>query len=210
MISARYAFPVLALLCLALVPTVTHGYLGVTIDDGRHADAVGWTLAGLSGTATARSASSIRESYDSVDWIERRYSGEEGAVTVFVARSFDAKRLYHHPENDVLHGISFEARGTLRLTPMPDVPVHVLASGPPGRDLAVYALLYDGGFIDNPYVFQVRASLDLLISGRKPMTLFLVHDPAHPPERPLENSLAVRVLHEAIQRFVDQRPANGS
>lgn len=210
MISARYAFPVLALLCLALVPTVTHGYLGVTIDDGRDADAVGWTLAGLQGASTSRSAASIHNSYDSVDWIERRFSGPQGAVTVFVARSFDAKRLYHHPENGVLRGTSLASLGTRRLAPMPDIPVHVLGSAQHRADLAVYALLYDGRFIDNPYVFQVRSSWELLVGGRKPMTLFLVHDASNPPERPLENSLAVRVLHEAIRQFVGQRPASAS
>ena len=211
MISARFAFPVLALLCLALVPTVTHAYLRLTVDDGREAAAVGWTLAGLQGESTSRSSAWVRENYDSTDWIERAFTGAEGKVTVFVARSFDFKRLYHHPENGVLHGHALESRGTRPMPAMPDVPVHVLQSPPrQGHELAVYALLYDDRFIDNPYLFQLRSSWDLLIGGRRQMTLFLVHDASNPPQVPLENSLAVRVLHEAIQRFVGQHPSKAS
>jgi hypothetical protein len=210
MISTRFALPVFAMLSLALVPTVIHSYVGLTIDDGRRAAAVGWTLAGLRGAPTSRSAASIRDNYDSVDWIERRFAGTEGRVTVFVARSFDAKRLYHHPENSILHGTIFEPRGTRRLPQMPDVPVHMLASAVQGGDLAVYALLYDDQFIDSPYLFQVRASWDALIGGRKLMTLFLVHDASPPPEVSVENSLAVRVLHEAVRQFLAQRPSHAS
>jgi hypothetical protein len=210
MISTHFALPVLAFLSLALVPTVIHSYVGLAIDDGHRAAAVGWTLAGLRGAATLRSAASIRDAYDSVDWIERRFSGVEGQVIVFVARSLDSKRLYHHPENSILHGKIFESRGTRRLPQMSDVPLHVLMSAAPGTDFAVYALLYDGRFIDNPYLFQLRASWDLLIGGRKPMTLFLVHDASHSPDVPVESSLAVRVLHDAIRQFIAQRPSSAS
>jgi hypothetical protein len=210
MISTRFALPVIAMLSLALVPTVIHRYVGLTVDDGRRAGAVGWTLAGLRGSPTSRSAASIRDNYDSVDWIERRFAGAEGQVTVFVARSFDAKRLYHHPENSILHGTAFASRGTRRLPQMPDVPVHMLASAAQGADFAVYALLYDDRFIDSPYRFQMRASWDALIGGRKPMTLFLVHDASQPPEVSVENSLAVRVLHEAVRQFLAQRPSSAS
>jgi hypothetical protein len=210
MISARYALPVLLLLGLALVPTMIHAYVGLTVDDGRDAAAVGWTLAGLQGASTSRSPAWVRDNYDSDDWIERRFTGAEGRATVFVARSFDPKRLYHHPENGVLHGRVFESRGTRPLPQMPDVPVHVLGSEGQGMELAVYALLYDGRFIDNPYLFQARTSWDLLIRGRRPMTLFLVHDASNRPEVSFENSLAVRVLHEAIQRFIAQRPSSAS
>jgi hypothetical protein len=210
MISTRFAWPVVALLGLALVPTLIHKYVGLTIDDGRHAAAVGWTLAGLRGAPTSRSAATIRDIYDSVDWIERRFAGAEGEVTIFVARSFDAKRLYHHPENSILHGKIFDSRGTRRLPQMPDVPLRVLVSAERGTDFAAYALLYDGRFIDNPYLFQLRASWGLLIGGRKPMTLFLVHDASHPPDVAVENSLAVRVLHDAIRQFIAQRPTSAS
>jgi hypothetical protein len=207
MISARFALPVLALLCLALVPTVTHAYLRVNVDDGQDAAAVGWTLADLQGVATERSPAWVREHYDSDNWIERQFISEKANITVFIARSFDFKRLYHHPENAVLHGHAFESRGTRRLPRMPNIPVRVLESASPGAGLAVYALLYDGTFVDNPYLFQVRSSWDLLLGGRKQMTLFLVHDPSNAPDVPVENSLAVRVLDEAIQQFLAQPPS---
>jgi len=210
MICSRYAAPVLALLCVALVPTIIHQYLGLTVEDGRKAGAVGWQLAGLSGRATPRAPGGISAAYQSHDWIERRFSGAEGQVTLFVARSFDAKRLYHHPENTVLHGTTLESSGTRHLPPRPDVPVHVLASSPgSGSDLALYALLYDTQFVENPYVFQARTSWKLLVAPRRPMTLFLVHDASNPPDTPLERTLAIRVLHEAIERFTSQRSSTG-
>lgn len=204
MISLRYAAPILALLSGALLPTFIHQYLGLTIDDGRKVDAIGWQLAGLTGEATSRRPS-FGAAYESHDWLERRYTGTAGEVTLFVARSFDAKHLYHHPENVVLRGKLFESRGTRRFEPRPDIPVHVLTSVGSGGELAAYALLYDDRFVDNPYLFQLRTSWELLIGGRKPMTLFFVHDASKRPDTPLEGALAIRVLHEAIAHFIGQR-----
>jgi hypothetical protein len=89
---------------------------------------------------------------------------------LFVSRSYDLKRLYHHPELAVAYGSDLRDAGTLRLTG--DVVAHAFrGKSEQGNGLAVYALLYDGGFVDNPYIFQLRTAAELLFSPRRPMTI---------------------------------------
>ncbi len=124
---------------------------------------------------------------------------------MFVARSYDLKRLYHHPEIGVLHGVDLDKGGIERLPGMPDVPVYVLKSQT-GRGLAAYVLLYDGQFTENPILLQVLTSVELLFSPRKPMTLFLVYDERARQDTSLEQSPAASVLAEAVKSFLSQKP----
>jgi hypothetical protein len=76
------------------------------------------------------------------------------------------------------------------------------------RGVAVYALLYGEEFIDNPVAFQLKTSAELLVGGRKPMTLFLASDLAGNPAS-AGSSPAARVLLAAIAAFEAQAPATG-
>jgi hypothetical protein len=207
-ISTRYLAPVCALLALACVPTVIHSYIGATESDGLTAAAVDTTLAGRAFSRSGRYAAWGREVYNAHDWIERIHRSQSGgSVRLFVARSYDLKKLYHHPELAVLHGTDLRPGGIARLRiGTDDLPVHLL-DGPKGRGVAAYALLYDDRFVENPVQFQLRTSLALLVSRRKAMTIFLAYDDSTAASDPFEQSAVAQVLSQAIASFRSQMPA---
>lgn len=208
MISSRYAGVVALLLMLALVPTAIHSYWGVTATDGLTTRAIESALAGAPSTPTARKPAWVLNNLDSVDWTERVYKVNGEDVTLFAGRSYDAKRLYHHPELALMRGTETAAAGVMRTSARPDVPLHVLRTARDGRSgVAVYALLYEGRFVDNPIAFQVRAAAELLVSGRKPMTLFLASDLSGNPSQ-IDQAPATRTLLAAIASFEAQAPAS--
>lgn len=209
MMSPRYAGVVAVLLALAMVPTVIHSYRGATVADGLTAAAVPRVIDGMGSYATPRRAEWVKNNFESDDWIERIYRADNLDVTVFVGRSFDAKRLYHHPELALLRGTETTPADTVWSESRHDIPLHVLKTSKdrqPG--VAVYALLSDGEFIENPVAFQLRTSARLLISGRKPLTLFMASDHAGEARHP-EESAAARVLLKVIAAFEAQSAALG-
>jgi hypothetical protein len=204
--STRYAATVSLLLAVALVPTIIHSYVGARTNDGLATKAIDATLAGLESTSTDRRAQWVEEVYGSVDWIERRYTASDGSnVLLFAARSYDLKRLYHHPELGVVRGIDLDKPEAQSLSDLNGDPVHLL-HGRKGQGVVAYALLYDGEFVENPIALQLRTSWELIFSARKPMTLFLVYDKQLTPTEPFNTSTAARVLTEAITSFRGQVP----
>jgi hypothetical protein len=205
MISTRFAPVVIVLLALALVPTIIHSYGSADVTDGLTAAAIPFELAGESGTATKRRPEWVMDRLESRDWIERNYSAN---LRLFVARSLDAKRLYHHPELAVVYPESFGYAVGARLPQRPDVPVFVLT----GQDAnsnsrALYVLLYDGHYVADPIRFQIRTSFELLFGRRKPMTLFFVRERDVPRDTPIEKTHAARLLFAALDSFQTQRPS---
>jgi hypothetical protein len=207
MISARYAAPVAVLLALALVPTVIHSYRGAAVVDGLRAEAIPPRLGDMGSSPTSRRPAWVKDKFDTDDWIERTYKVDQRDVQLFVARSYDAKRLYHHPELALLRGTQTTPGPVAHATARPDVPLHTIRTTRDGRTgVAVYALLYDGGYINNPILFQLRTSAALLVSGRRPLTLFMASDLSGDPDR-LDEAPATRVLLAAIEAFERQQPA---
>ena len=207
MIDTRYVLPVILLFCLAAVPTVIHGYRGLLVEDGYQTSAIPMNLAQTVGKPVNRPDAWIQDTYGSSDWLERDHRFPDGAlVRLFVARSHDAKKLYHHPELGVLHGNAFEWAGRERFNTRPEMPVTILRGelGSPG--IVFYALLSDGDFIDNPYTHQLRMSLSMLTSGRQATTLFMASDLSHPPHAPPQSSKALKVLNAAVDAFLSQEP----
>lgn len=205
MFAPRFSLPVALLLSLALVPTVIHQYVGLSVDDGRDANAVSAALAGLSGSPTGRKPSWALRKFESTDWVERWYTATGERIQLLVARSFDLKRLYHHPELAIVQSDDLVARGVVRLPGRADVPVHVFESrSSDGRGIALYALHYDDEFVDNPIRFQIRTAMSLLVGGRRAMTLFFVHDEDVPQDQSIETLPATRVLLEAVDSFMRQ------
>lgn len=201
MISKRFASAVSVLLGLALVPTVLHSYLDGKTQDVLTTKHISTTFAGASFTPTERPPAWGKDVFDSDDWIERRHQGANGeSLLLFVARSYDHKRLYHHPELALLRGRDLMNAGTIRLTSGPDLPLHVLRART-GTGTAAYVLLYEGEFVENPILFQLHTSWKSLFGTAKPMTLFLVYDSQLPSNGSLAGSRAARVLEEAIQQF---------
>lgn len=201
MISHRFAPVTVALLAFALVPTVIHSYRGLTVDDGLRVAAIPDVLAGAPSKPTDRRAQWVEARFEATDWFERTYRVGTDAVRVFAARSYDPKRLYHHPELAILRGFETVAGGVGRLPDRPDVPVHLLAISRDGRrGLAAYVLLYDGRYVEHPLLFQIRTGADLLFSGRKAMTLIMASDLRGSAASP-EKAPSLSVLGAAIDAF---------
>lgn len=207
MISPRFAVPVAVLVALALIPTVIHSYYGARLDDGLRTSDISASLDGAGSSPTERRAAWVQNRFDTDDWIERTYGKGGTAVTLFAARSFDAKRLYHHPELAILRGMGTTPRGVAHAAARPDVPLHVIELERDGRrGVAVYALMYDGRFLDNPVLFQLRTSVELLVSGRRPLTLIMASALEGTRDR-LDEAPATRVLLAAIASFEAQAAA---
>ena len=202
MISARYVPAVGVILALALVPTLIHSYAGLVVDDGLSTKAIPETLAGLAGTPSDRRANWGARLFESTDWIERRYSAGTDHVQLTVIRSFDLKSLYHHPELAVAYPAASFVSSRVRPMGSARVPVHVLEGRRPTDPVAVYVLHYGDQFIDDPIRFQLRTSAELLLSGRRQMTLFFARGEREAPDQAIEDLSATKVLFEAIDRFL--------
>ena len=207
MISPRYALAFIVLAIMALVPTLIHSYVGLTSEDGRTTREIAKSFANLRSEETNRKAKWVKKTFQSRDWIERNYDDKDGGpLLLFVGRSYDPKRLYHHPELALLSGSDLESLGTVYLPQKPARPIHLLKGKREegGTGLVIYALLYEDRFIDNPYFFQLKNALSFLFQARRPMTLFFVYDAAPLAERKLEESRAALLLNEAIDDFLSQ------
>lgn len=209
MIHARHAPTVAVMLGLALVPTVIHSYRGSRLDDAVRTARIATSLEGMNSTPTGRRPGWVQSTFETTDWIERTYVGAGGEITLFVARSYDAKRLYHHPELALLRGTQTTPAGVVTSRARPDVPLHVIGTSrnmTPG--VALYALHYDGGYIDNPVLFQLRTAFELLVSRRKPLTLFMASSLSGAPDT-VQDAPATRLLLAAIADF-ERQAAGGA
>lgn len=210
MISSRYALIVGLLLGLALIPTAIHSYYGLMHEDGLAANAIDSELADFRSSPTKRNAHWANEIFDTADWIERNYASPQGeSVRLFAARSYDHKRLYHHPELAILRGMDLQDEGIRWLPGSPEIPVRLLTSRI-GTGVAAYTLLYEDGFVSNPIGFQLKTSFELVFSARKPLTLLLVFDKALPAQSGFEDSAAARLLSNAVGNFRSQRTKTAS
>jgi hypothetical protein len=197
-LSARYATPTIVVLALALVPTVVNVYVGRKVVEGPPLiEALPSVLAGQTSQPTTRKATTIRREFASDDWVERVYAKGIGpGVKVLAVRSYDMKRLYHHPEL----AISEANYGTAEVHEVPaaegPLAVHVLHGEKGGT--AAYALLYKGSTIANPYFFQLRVAPELLLLGQRPLTLVFAEDPSADTSLSANQSPVVRTLVEAM------------
>jgi hypothetical protein len=197
MICLRHIPAVAALLGLTCIPTVLHSYMKSTASDERKLNRIPLQLNNSTG-AQAHSGEWVPGAFETNDFIERHYGA---ALRLFVARSYNAKRLYHHPELAVAHGDDYERTRVERLAERPEVPVFVLK----GREqTSVYALHYDTFFIANPIRFQLQHSVQLLVRPRQLMTLFFVRNAAPGPDAPLAETPEIRLLLSAVDEFLAQ------
>ena len=196
-ISARYATPVLIALALALVPTVVNSYIGRAVTEAPGLrEALPDVLDGITSTPTSRKATTIKREFASEDWVEREFVDASGKRRVVLAvRSYDMKRLYHHPELAVSE-VDYEREVHERVDgPGGPLDVHVLRAGD-GDNVAAYALLFKGQTIANPYLFQVMQAPELLVFGQRPLTLVFVEAPDAPRQE--GEAAAVRMLVAAV------------
>ncbi|MBL1265002.1 hypothetical protein [Candidatus Methylomicrobium oryzae] len=201
MIATRYSLPVIVLFTVALIPTVIHNYMGLTAKDNFSVNRIPVILDSFSSNPSKRLESWGKETFDCHDWIERIYTDDDGhVIRLFAGKSFDHKRLYHHPELALSYGNSME-KENIQLLEGTKIPVNVLRNiNSPG--LAAYVLWSDGQFIENPIQHQIKDTLKLLISPKKPMTLFYVSDNYSTRETPFEKTHAAKILTQAIQSII--------
>lgn len=206
MVSSRYVFPVIFLLMLALVPTILHTYLSPVDDDGLSVHTIAPILSDYSSKPFLRHNNYwAKTMYGSQDWVERIYKNPRGKkVRLFSARSYDYKRLYHHPELALSHGVDLEDEGIIILPGASEIPVHVLRNTKNNARVA-YVLLYENEFITNPVLFQFTQALKQIISTRKAMTLFYVSDSPSSASAEYSQSPSAFVLSAAIKSFMAQK-----
>ena len=197
MISRRFAVPLLVALAVALLPTVQHGYVGRTPAVDKITDAsLPVAVDGVTGTPKARTGGWMTSTYGADSSAERTYDVPgPGEVSLFVARGFDLKKLYHHPELGVLRGRSFDA---LRSAVVDGRPVYVLENATDGES-AVYALIYGDDWIGNPYVTQLSSSITALWTGRRPLTLVFAYGDVVRDGQP--SPLAAQLLLSAVKQL---------
>lgn len=121
-----------------------------------------------------------------------------------MARSYDHKRLYHHPELALSYAKDLSRNGLIVLPGQPEIPVNLLQSTA-RSGIAAFVLLYEGKFITHPISHQVQHSLNLLVSARKPMTLFYISDDNAPNNIPFNQTPAASLLNKAIRDFMAQQ-----
>ena len=201
MISNRYLPAACAIVTLALVPTVIHSYAGIVVDDGRSTAVISSNLAGFTAVPSTRDDQWGQRRFESGDWFERRYLAGSDEVLLTVLRSYDLKRLYHHPELDVAYGVGYLTDESVELMEAPGVPVRLLRTSDETGGTAVYALHYGDDFVANPLWLQIRVAGELLFSGRRPMTLLFARDISRQTSSPVDSLASSRVLAAAIQAF---------
>jgi hypothetical protein len=158
---------------------------------------------------SGRNATWGKRRFDSDDWMERDYTSNGDTVKLSVIRSFDPKTLYHHPELAIAYGPSYIRNEVRRFAQRPDVPVHMLYTDTDVGTVAMYALLYDNRFVEDPIGFQIRTAGELLFSRRKPMTIFFVTDQKVAASANIDTLPAANVLFAAIDSFL-QRGGSGT
>jgi len=198
MIAARYARPVAALVAFALIPTVLHTYVGARSVDGRRVDRLPSQLSGLYGATTPRGGRWALEALDADEAIERQYGSE---LTLFVARSYDVKRLYHHPELVVAYGRNFDAQTIVWFDRNAPIPVHVLTG--PGRT-AAYVVQSGDAFVGDPLAYEMRSALPALFRARRQATLFFAY--GRDERTPIAlDSPTIGLLLSAVQSWQSQQ-----
>jgi hypothetical protein len=190
------------MLAVTAVPTIVHTYLPVTTTDGRATARIAVRLNGLDGRPTDRSLVWLPEAMAVVDYTERLYGRD---LRLLAVRSYDAKRLYHHPELAVAHGDDYRRATVIRAPERPDVPIYIL-KGAQDR-LSAYTLVYEDRFVGDPISFQLRNVVSLLVRPRQLMTLFFVRGSPGTSEYPPGKSPAEQLLLAAVDSFLAQRAA---
>jgi hypothetical protein len=195
------------LLALALVPTIRHGYLGyVEAAPKVTGAALPSALTGTTGVVRTSPPAWMPDTFSEDSSAEASYDVTGvGRLTLVVARGYDLKKLYHHPELGVLRGHSFEPARQATLAG--GDPVFVLENRADQQQSAVYALIYDDVWVGNPYLLQASSAVTSLWARRRPLTLVFVHGPVLKDGEP---TAAVTELLRTTVRGLEAAASGGS
>lgn len=175
-LSRRYVVPLAACLLLALIPVVVHSYFHTEIDDCKAPGAFLPESAQALHAGGSRDAF-MRERFQSPQWDEGSFTKDGMRFDFSIVRSYDAKRLYHRPENTLVEHSLVVSRRAIEWAQADSgaVPIHRAYYGNTAPAIAVaYLLVYRSSPVASPYWPQLRAAPVELFTGRRPMTLFFI------------------------------------
>ncbi len=202
MMSTRHALPVLIIIIFALIPTIIHSYLDLKTDDNLSTNQISEVFGDYESKPTKRKPEWGKDTFACYDWIEREYTNQQGkSVRLFVGRTYDHKRIYHHPELALSYGKDLKMVGEIQFSVQPNIPVKLLASELKPV-IAAYALLYNNEFVGNAITHQLMNSIMQLITPRKPMTLFYVEEENAYGNTLFNETDAALILENAIKNFL--------
>lgn len=203
MISTRYNRPLLIIIMLALIPTIIHSYLDLKTNDNLSTHQISPILGSFVSKPTQRKPEWGEDTFACYDWFERIYTNQQGkSVRFFVGRSYDHKKLYHHPELALSYGKDLRMVGEIQYSDQPTIAVKLLANETKPV-IAAYALLYDKQFVGNAITHQIMSSIMQLITPRKPMTLFYVEEENASAKTIFSETDAALILERAIKDFLN-------
>ena len=187
MISARYAWPTTLVLLVAFVPTVIHVYPEPEpLPSGAIDRVLPENLGGFRYvTKGERSAAWVKEAFAADDFVSRSYSSPSGIVDglrIFVARSYDAKKLFHFPEIALSRGRSSTLVRLIEIETDAGILPARLIEFQAGGDVhrAAYALLYGDRPMLHPIPFLFDLVPELFVGRREPTTLIYVQGSTDP------------------------------
>ncbi|MHC4952879.1 MAG: hypothetical protein ACYTGZ_03250 [Planctomycetota bacterium] len=184
MISARYAWPLAVLLLVALVPTVRNVYRTPEPHaPGTLAAEMPANLEGCGKVEPGKHTESwVQEIFGTADFVSRSYESKKigGSLSLFAARSYDGKRLFHFPELALTYGRPATGRSIEEIdTEHGTLPVHVIEfKETNGSHQAVYALLYGSTGVRGPIRFMLGRVPELFAGHKEAMTLVYVQGSA--------------------------------
>ncbi|MGA7462514.1 MAG: hypothetical protein WBW69_19930 [Candidatus Korobacteraceae bacterium] len=181
-LSLRYVRPLSVCLFVALIPVVVHSYFHLEIDDCKTPLALVQEPAHPSDAGAKRDAF-MRDRFQSSQWQEGSFSKDGLQFDFSIVRSYDAKRLYHRPENSLVeHSAIVDRRDLVWVEADSDaMPIHRAYYGDTDPAILVsYVLVYRSVPVASPYSAQLRAAPVEVFSGRRPMTLFLIQGHGSP------------------------------
>jgi len=155
---------------------VVHSYLQVEIDDCKTARAFLPESAPASHSGGGRDAW-LGERFQSSQWSEGSFFRDGQRFQFSIIRSYDAKRLFHRPENSLVEHAFVVKNREIEWVRADSgaLPIHRAYYGDMDPAILVaYLLVYRSSPVASPYWPQLRAAPVELFSGRRPMTLFFI------------------------------------
>jgi hypothetical protein len=181
---------------------VVHSYLNLEIDDCKAARLLVPQSVPASDSSRKRDAW-MRDQFEASQWHEGSFVKDGQRFDFSILRSYDAKRLYHHPENYFANrAFVRERRIEWVSTHSGAVPIHrVYYSDPNAAVLVAYLLVYRSSPVASPYWAQLRAAPVELFSGRTPMTLFLIQARGAPGTFPVMENVGREWLVSSLGNY---------
>jgi hypothetical protein len=202
-LSRRYALHAIALLLLPLSPVLIQTYGRYDTDDCAHVQAL-LGRGPIEGAEDPRGRW-VKDLFSAVQWKEGSLppGSSSAEFKTAVIRSYDAKKLYHHPESALVRGASLKSRGTEWIEVGGEsIPIQrVYYDGADSATIVAFMLVYGSRPVGNPYVAQFTALGRELRRGRTPMTMFFISGRGPLSQEALMDEQAKKWLADSWQQY---------